>query len=77
MTDAPAHADTLRADLARAALLRDIREIKKMGHKMVAKTETAIHQAPLLLGNLGRLQRTGHRGVGTRRSLVEVMNEPP
>ena len=50
MTDLAADPDSLRAEVARADLLRDIREIKKMGHKMVAKTETVLHQAPLLLG---------------------------
>ena len=50
MSDLAANADTLRAEQARAALLRDIREIKKMGDKMIEKTETAIHKAPVLLG---------------------------
>jgi hypothetical protein len=44
------NADTRRAEKARADLLRDIREIKKMGHDMIEHTETAIHKAPLLLG---------------------------
>jgi hypothetical protein len=42
--------DTRRADEARIKLLRDIREIKKMGSKMIDHTETAIHKAPVLLG---------------------------
>jgi hypothetical protein len=42
--------DTRRADQARQNLLRDIREIKKMGSKMIDTTETAIHKAPVLLG---------------------------
>ena len=50
MTDPGAIADTRRAEQARADLLRDIRQIKKMGDKMIEKTETAIHKAPVLLG---------------------------
>ncbi|HTA88056.1 MAG TPA: hypothetical protein VK745_00720 [Polyangiaceae bacterium] len=50
MTDPAVTADTRRAEQARADLLRDIREIKKMGDKMIEKTETAIHRAPILLG---------------------------
>jgi hypothetical protein len=50
MTDAAATADARRAEQARADLLRDIREIKKMGDHMIEKTETAIHNAPVLLG---------------------------
>ena len=42
--------DTKRAEEARAQLLRDIRELKKMGNKMVQTTETAIHKAPVLVG---------------------------
>ncbi len=45
-----ADADTRRANQARAKLIEDIREIKKMGDNMVQKTETAIHKAPLLIG---------------------------
>lgn len=43
-------ADTRRAEEARAKLLRDILELKKMGSNMIDKTETAIHRAPVLLG---------------------------
>jgi hypothetical protein len=43
-------ADTRRAEEARAKLLRDILELKKMGSNMIDKTETAIHKAPVLLG---------------------------
>lgn len=53
MIDAP-NPDALRAEQARAKLLSDIREIKKMGNKMIDQTETAIHKAPALLG-LGAL----------------------
>jgi hypothetical protein len=45
-----ADADVRRADLARARLIKDIRQIKKMGDNMIQKTETAIHKAPVLLG---------------------------
>jgi hypothetical protein len=45
-----ADADARRADLARAKLIKDIRQIKKMGDNMIQKTETAIHKAPVLLG---------------------------
>jgi hypothetical protein len=45
-----ADADVRRADLARAKLIKDIRQIKKMGDNMIQKTETAIHKAPVLLG---------------------------
>ena len=44
------NSDTERAELARARLLKDIRELKKMGNHMIEKTETAIHNAPVLLG---------------------------
>ncbi|MEO8901347.1 MAG: hypothetical protein ABI488_06560 [Polyangiaceae bacterium] len=50
MTDAGVAADTARAEEARAQLIRDIRQIKKMGDQMIQKTETAIHKAPVLLG---------------------------
>ena len=51
MTDAEATAlDTRRAEQARAQLIRDIRQIKKMGDQMIQKTETAIHKAPVLIG---------------------------
>ena len=50
MTDAGVAADTRRAEEARAQLIRDIRQIKKMGDQMIQKTETAIHKAPVLLG---------------------------
>lgn len=53
MIDA-ANPDARRAEEARAKLLSDIREIKKMGNKMIDQTETAIHKAPALLG-LGAL----------------------
>jgi hypothetical protein len=46
----PANADVRRADLARAKLIKDIFQIKKMGDNMIQKTETAIHKAPVLLG---------------------------
>lgn len=46
----PADADARRADVARAKLIKDIRQIKKMGDNMIQKTETAIHKAPVLLG---------------------------
>lgn len=42
--------DTRRAEEARAKLVRDILELKKMGNHMIQKTETAIHKAPVLLG---------------------------
>jgi hypothetical protein len=50
MMDAAADAELRRAEQARADLLRDIGEIKEMGQKMIEKTETAIHKAPVLLG---------------------------
>ena len=50
MNDTGTSAETRRAEQARANLLQDIRDIKKMGDKMIEKTETAIHKAPLLLG---------------------------
>jgi len=43
-------ADTRRAEEARAKLLRDIIELKKIGSNMIEKTDTAIHKAPVLLG---------------------------
>jgi hypothetical protein len=46
----PTDADTRRANQARAKLIEDIREIKKMGDNMVQKTETAIQKAPMLIG---------------------------
>jgi hypothetical protein len=49
MTDA-IDADTRRADLARARLIKDIRQIKKMGDNMIQKTENVIHKTPVLLG---------------------------
>lgn len=42
--------DTRRAEEARAKLVRDILELKKMGSNMIEKTETAMHKAPVLLG---------------------------
>jgi hypothetical protein len=45
-----ADADRRRADVARAKLIKDIRQIKKMGDNMIQKTESAIHKAPVLLG---------------------------
>lgn len=42
--------DTRRADQARQNLLRDIRQIKKMGSKMIDTTQSAVHKAPVLLG---------------------------
>ena len=50
MSDLDTAADTRRAEQARAQLIRDIRQIKKMGDQMIQKTETAIHNAPVLLG---------------------------
>jgi hypothetical protein len=50
MIDAAADRDLRRAETARANLLDDIREIKKMGDKMIEKTETAMHKAPVLVG---------------------------
>jgi hypothetical protein len=50
MNDTGSSAETQRAEQARANLLQDLREIKKMGDKMIEKTETAIHKAPALLG---------------------------
>jgi hypothetical protein len=49
MNDAIA-SDTRRAEEARAKLVRDILELKKMGSNMIEKTETAMHKAPVLLG---------------------------
>jgi hypothetical protein len=43
-------ADRRRAEEARAKLVRDIQQLKKMGNQMIDKTETAIHKAPVLLG---------------------------
>jgi hypothetical protein len=45
-----ADADTRRANQARAKLIEDIRQLKKMGDNMVQKTETAIHKAPVFIG---------------------------
>jgi hypothetical protein len=45
-----ADADARLANQARAKLIEDIREIKKMGDNMVQKTETAINKAPVLIG---------------------------
>ena len=42
--------DTRRAEDARKKLLRDIREMKKMGSHMIDKTDNAIHHAPVLIG---------------------------
>ncbi len=50
MSDAEVAADTRRAEQARAQLIHDIRQLKKMGDQMIQKTETAIHKAPVLLG---------------------------
>ena len=44
------NSDARRADLARARLLRDIRELKKRGTQMIETTETAIEKAPVLIG---------------------------
>lgn len=46
--------ETQRAEQARERLLNDLRQIKKMGTRMIDHTETAIHKAPVLLG-LGAL----------------------
>jgi len=43
-------ADRERAEEARAKLVHDILQLKKMGNRMIDKTETAIHKAPALLG---------------------------
>ena len=69
MTDAAANADTRRAEQARAGLLRDIRAIKDMGGKMIDKTETTLHNAPVLmtLGAVG-LALVGVAVVASRRS---------
>ena len=50
MNDAATSADARCADQARADLLADIRQIKKVGSRMIEKTETSLQQAPLLLG---------------------------
>ncbi|MEP7051351.1 MAG: hypothetical protein ABJB12_13410 [Pseudomonadota bacterium] len=50
MIDIAAAADMRRADEARAKLILDIRQIKKMGDQMIRKTETVIHKTPVLLG---------------------------
>ncbi len=50
MNDLDTATDTLRAEQARAQLIRDIRQLRKMGDQMIQKTETAIHKAPVLLG---------------------------
>ena len=50
MIDSPDADDVRRADLARDKLIKDIRQIKKMGDNMIQKTESAIHKAPVLLG---------------------------
>ena len=50
MIEPEAAADTRRADQARAKLISDIRQIKKMGDHMIQKTETALHKAPVLIG---------------------------
>jgi hypothetical protein len=44
------NSDARRAELARANLLDDIRELKKMGTQMIERTETAIDKAPVLIG---------------------------
>lgn len=49
MNDATA-SDTRRAEEARAKLVQDILELKKMGNSMIEKTETVMHKAPVLLG---------------------------
>ncbi len=43
-------ADRRRAEEARAKLVRDILQLKKMGNQMIDKTETAINKAPVLIG---------------------------
>jgi hypothetical protein len=50
MSDTGINVETRRAEQARANLLKDIRDIKKMGDQMIEKTESAIHKAPALLG---------------------------
>ena len=50
MSDTGSNVETRRAEQARANLLQDIRDIKKMGDHMIEKTESAIHKAPALLG---------------------------
>src|SRR5438270_351835 len=50
MMDAAETAEARRAEQARAGLLRNIREIKKMGDQMIEKTETTLHKAPALIG---------------------------
>lgn len=44
------NSDARRAEIARAQLLRDIRELKKRGNQMIQKTEIAIEKAPVLIG---------------------------
>lgn len=43
-------AERQRAEEARAKLVRDIQQLKTMGNRMIDKTETAIHKAPVLIG---------------------------
>jgi len=50
MNDAATDRDTLRADVARENLLKDIRKLKEMGGNMVQKTETALSRAPVVIG---------------------------
>jgi len=42
--------DTRRAEQARAKLVGDLLELKKMGNNMIERTETALNKAPVLLG---------------------------
>ena len=73
MSNIEAAADTRRAEHARAQLIRDIRQIKKMGDQMIQKTETALHKAPVLLGLgavgvalVGAAVYAGRAGAGRR-----------
>jgi hypothetical protein len=82
MTDS-ADADTRRADLARAKLIKDIRQMKKMGDNMIQKTENLVHKTPVLLGlgavgaallgiavYAGRSRATHHPRIARERSFL-------
>ncbi len=76
MNDAIA-SDTRRAEEARAKLVRDILELKKMGSNMIEKTETAMNKAPVLLG-LGALgvALVGVAVFASRRSAPRIYGRP-
>lgn len=60
--------DVQRADEARRNLIRDIREIKKLGNKMIDNTESAVHKAPLILVGVLGVALVGVAVFASRRS---------